>query len=339
MIRTGQSLILASALLITSSIASADYDAGFNAFSAKDYKTAFTELSAAAKAGDVRAFGLLGPLLSEGKGTERSVEKGLEMVRRGIAAGDAGAHNIMGVFHLKGIGVQKDRRKARKWFRAASEMGHVPALINLGLIDEAVGPEQAYKWFLIASRADNEDPDKKQAIQKVTELEKILSKEVIEKAGQFADDWTAMIEWRRAGDQDTPELAAIRKALETVKDETTIHKLRLLAAKGNPRAQVLLGNLHMTGDGVLHNYSMAVTWYKKAAQTGDAEGRYKMSIMYRDRLGLPLYPEKVLEWLTLAAESGHPEARLNLRDLGIDPPEIKKPDPKAANSETEQKKE
>ncbi len=102
-----------------------------------------------------------------------------------------------------------------------------------------------------------------------------------------------------------------------------VKRLRKLAREGDAEAQVALGDLHMEGKGVRHNYSLAVGWYKRAADSGDAEAQFKLAGMYRDGRGVPVYPERHRELLVSAAEQGHQEARKSLQRLGIEPPPIK----------------
>lgn len=96
-----------------------------------------------------------------------------------------------------------------------------------------------------------------------------------------------------------------------------------LARDGDAEAQVALGDLHMEGRGVLHNYSLAMGWYKRAADAGSADAQFKLAALYRDGRGVPVYPKRRQELLVLAAEQGHQEARESLRRLGIEPPPIK----------------
>ena len=102
-----------------------------------------------------------------------------------------------------------------------------------------------------------------------------------------------------------------------------VKRLEKLAREGDAEAQVALGDLHMEGRGVLHNYSLAMGWYKRAADAGNAEAQFKLAGLYRDGRGVPVYPERSREWLVRAAEQGHQEARQILQRQGIEPPPIK----------------
>ena len=102
-----------------------------------------------------------------------------------------------------------------------------------------------------------------------------------------------------------------------------VERLGKLARDGDAEAQVALGDLHMVGRGVLHNYSLAMGWYKRAADAGNSDAQFKLAGLYRDGQGVPVYPERSRELLARAAEQGHPDARESLRRMGIEPPPIK----------------
>lgn len=131
---------------------------------------------------------------------------------------------------------------------------------------------------------------------------------------------------------EEPNLDAIKEAIGRDEFEPVVTALRSLAYKGNADAQVLLGDLHMEGRGVYHNYSMAGSWYRRAADADNAEAQFKLAAMYLNGIGVPLFPKQAREWLMKAAEQGHQEARSNLRRLGVEPPPIKVKEPEETAS-------
>ncbi len=109
-------------------------------------------------------------------------------------------------------------------------------------------------------------------------------------------------------------------------DKKAIRQLKVLAAKGNTDAQVLLGDLYLTGKGVFKNGSLAGTWYQRAAEKGNALGQYKIAIIYLNGVHLPLDPKEAGKWLKKAAQQGHADARETLEmRLGETPPPVMKP--------------
>ena len=56
----------------------------------------------------------------------------------------------------------------------------------------------------------------------------------------------------------------------------------------------------------------AVEYFTKAAELGDSEAHYRLSLMYHDGIGVERDEEKEIYHLEKAAAGGHPEARHNL---------------------------
>ncbi|HIJ43845.1 MAG TPA: hypothetical protein HPP75_07700 [Rhodospirillaceae bacterium] len=107
-------------------------------------------------------------------------------------------------------------------------------------------------------------------------------------------------------------LDAVRKALDHGDTDAALDDLRPLAEKGDTKAQVLLGDLFLKGQGVPHNYSMAWQWYQRAALAGNAQAQFKLANMYRKGLGVPYYLSKAVEWYGRAAEQDYVEAQYML---------------------------
>tara|TARA_Y100000294_G_scaffold109524_2_gene101618 strand:- start:924 stop:1532 length:609 start_codon:yes stop_codon:yes gene_type:complete len=136
-----------------------------------------------------------------------------------------------------------------------------------------------------------------------------------EKAADKAGEEAAKPEAAKALD-----LEGVREAIGRGEAEKAVIRLRVMAAKGNAEAQLLLGDLFMEGRGVYQNYSMAGNWYRKAAQAGNAESQFKLAGLYQKGLGVPLYLGRGRELLISAARQGYAQAIKSLKKLGIEPP-------------------
>jgi hypothetical protein len=79
-----------------------------------------------------------------------------------------------------------------------------------------------------------------------------------------------------------------------------------LAARGNPRAQAMLGFMYATGQGVPQNYDAASYWYRLAAEQGDVTAQYLLGLAYDKGQGVSLDEVAAYKWLNLAA-SGAPK--------------------------------
>jgi len=108
------------------------------------------------------------------------------------------------------------------------------------------------------------------------------------------------------------ELADVRQALDEGKLEAGVNELKALARGGDPEAQLLLGQLHMSGKGVLKNQTLALHWIKKAVAQENAEAQYLAGTMYFEGKGAPISLIESERLFELAAEQGYPEAQYRL---------------------------
>jgi len=97
-----------------------------------------------------------------------------------------------------------------------------------------------------------------------------------------------------------------------------------LAEEGNAEAQVLLGNMYLTGRGVLQDPDRAIKLFKASAEQGNADAQFFLGSIYL--LPHTDIPEG-LKWLRLSAEQGNKDAQLllgksyleGLKELPADP--------------------
>ena len=74
-----------------------------------------------------------------------------------------------------------------------------------------------------------------------------------------------------------------------------------LAARGNARAQMLLGFMYANGQGVPQAYDAATYWYHLAAEQGDTTAQYLLGLMFDKGHGVPVDEVIAFKWLNLAA--------------------------------------
>jgi TPR repeat protein len=74
-----------------------------------------------------------------------------------------------------------------------------------------------------------------------------------------------------------------------------------------------IGFMYERGQGVTQDSTQAVSWFRKAAEQGNAAGQPALGVMYESGMGVP--PDNVLAqmWLSLAAAQGNGDAA-KLRD-------------------------
>ncbi len=132
----------------------------------------------------------------------------------------------------------------------------------------------------------------------------------------------------------TLTLDEIRTQLDSGSLAVAVEQLELLAHGGNHEAELLLGDLHMAGRGVVHNYSMAATWYRRAADGGNADAEFKLGVLHQRGQGTILYLGRARELFTEAARQGHAGAIEALKRMGVEPPPVTPPTPAKAAAKT-----
>ena len=72
-------------------------------------------------------------------------------------------------------------------------------------------------------------------------------------------------------------------------------------------------SMYNSGKGVPQDYAAAVSWYRKAAEQGNADAQFDLGVMYHDR------PRRAtglrgggMRWYRKAAEQGNAGAQINL---------------------------
>lgn len=90
---------------------------------------------------------------------------------------------------------------------------------------------------------------------------------------------------------------------------------RAAAEAGDLRAQFALAIMYDTGDGVPHNWPLAVTWFTRAAEGGYAVAQAKLGLMYLFGWAVPRDPAEAARWYALAAEQGYAPAQARLASL------------------------
>ena len=111
------------------------------------------------------------------------------------------------------------------------------------------------------------------------------------------------------------EGVALRGAVVEEK-ESLLDKVRDEAELGNPLSQLLLGILYDEGAGIEQDSGMAIEWYRRSAEMGNADAQYKLGEFYYYGKGIEVkrnHP-KALEWYRKSAEQGNAAAQYKLGD-------------------------
>ena len=90
-----------------------------------------------------------------------------------------------------------------------------------------------------------------------------------------------------------------------------------LAQAGDARAQTMIGQMYLHGDGVIQDYVSALNWNILAAVKGVGVAQTNLGWMYANGKGVDTDYVKAVKWYRSAADQGLSRAQLNLGTLYI----------------------
>jgi TPR repeat protein len=99
---------------------------------------------------------------------------------------------------------------------------------------------------------------------------------------------------------------------------TAIKEAGKAAAKGDPAAHTLLGEIYSKGYGVPRDRKKAAQWYEKGAKLGDANAQLAFGLALSEGLGINQDKERAADMFEKAAAAGLPAAQYNLALILID---------------------
>jgi hypothetical protein len=110
--------------------------------------------------------------------------------------------------------------------------------------------------------------------------------------------------------------AAISEETQTVLDQqdqaADLQSWRARAEQGDVFAQYGLGAMYAGGHGAPLNYSVAVTWFRRAGEQGHVAAEYKLGVMYAAGRGVRQDLAEAVKWYRKAADQGHVGAETSL---------------------------
>jgi len=101
-------------------------------------------------------------------------------------------------------------------------------------------------------------------------------------------------------------------------DEEDFKEAKKQAEKGDPEAELALGIMYDSGQGVPQNFGEALNWYRSAAAHGNPTAQNNLGIMYLKGRGVPRNPLEGAKWVRMSANQGHPKGQLNLGFLYVE---------------------
>lgn len=89
----------------------------------------------------------------------------------------------------------------------------------------------------------------------------------------------------------------------------SIRVMKEAVGDGSSEAAFMLGEKHRTGDGVVQNYTIALSWFRIAANAGNVSAQYQMGMFYEHGLGVKKDIDQAIYWYRKAAYSGSIKAK------------------------------
>jgi TPR repeat protein len=115
---------------------------------------------------------------------------------------------------------------------------------------------------------------------------------------------------------------------QTAKEERdALAQLTAKADKGDAQAQLKLGGMYASGDGVDRDFRKATKYYRMAADQGLARAEYELALDYANGYGVKENEREALKWFRKAANQGLVEAQVDLgrayaNGRGVSPSEV-----------------
>jgi TPR repeat protein len=100
------------------------------------------------------------------------------------------------------------------------------------------------------------------------------------------------------------------KASDNKDYKKALEILKPLAEQGEAKAQVILGEMYLSGKGVPQDDKQAVKWWRLAAEQGEAAGQSTLGLMYRYGQGVPQDYVLAHMWFNLCGSSGHKDREI-----------------------------
>ncbi len=176
-------------LLLSSTVALADYEDGVEAAFSGDYDTAFKEFTIAAEEGLSLAQYNLGILYFTGQGVDQDFDEAFEWTKRAAEQGHLNAQFNLGSLYLDGQGTQISVLEGVNWFTQAAKSGHANSAFTLAKMyqkGDFVDSDLVAAHAWAAQSEINEHPEA--SILK-DEIEQDLSVEEIRQARRIFAAW------------------------------------------------------------------------------------------------------------------------------------------------------
>ena len=271
----------------------AGYEKAIDAYKKGDYKTSAKLILPLAKNGLAKAQYNLGVMYEKGQGVEKNLKKAKKWFQFAAEQGLAKAQYNLGLMYGKGKGVEKDYGKAIKWMTLAADQGNGKAQTNLGWMYETGKgvPRDTQKALFWYQLASDQGLAKAQK-----KLNLLLNKNK---------------ENLRGHSNDSKEFISLKeKHPEEIKDLQTTSSLHqeineIQTEKSNEIATTSETDLKTEQE----QPNLIST--KKA----EAQIHFGLGVRFENGEGVPQDYNEAIRWYRLAADQGHGKAKEKLNIL------------------------
>ena len=246
----------------------AETDKCHSFFKNQEHQQALKHCRIAAMDGSAEAAWFMGQMASQGLGAKPDTEKAMHWFRMAAKGGHADSQYNLAVMLDMGQGATEDNQSAVVWYQKAADQDHIHAQHNLALMyANGEGIEQDYQEALKWTH--------KAAENGLAESQFLLGQMYRTGGELMPADAKKSLDWfTRAGDQDhlksqlTLALAYAKGIGVKVQPDLAMDWSRRAAFQGSPRAQFLLGALHMRFGKDQQDYQESAAWLTVAVANG-----------------------------------------------------------------------
>jgi TPR repeat protein len=212
----------------------------------------------------------------------------------------------------------QDKAEGLKWTRKAAEAGLAAAQYMFAMHGTADDTERE-QWLRKAADQN--------LAQAQYELFAVFTKQVGQGKKFSREDTLQASMWLHSSAlQGNPEALKVTRAIAELSREDMLHKAQsgaqglpgdqkvtnAAAEGGQAMAQFIVGYAY---ENFQKDYASAMTWYRKAADQGNAQAELGVGFLYGRGLGVPRDSTQAVAWFRKAAEHGDPVAQNNLGNM------------------------
>lgn len=179
------------------SVHAQDFKKGMDAFRAGDFSTAYSEWYPLASGGHTRAMNNLGMLYKKGLGVQKNTKRAFKLFEKAGKQGlNLGQYNTAGMYQ-SGKGVKKNPKKAAEWMEKAARNRYVRAQYMMGLFYERgfghKKNEVKALEWYYVALKNSKGKLHKKIQGKIDEIEFLMTEEEIEKAKKAAKEFAPTV--------------------------------------------------------------------------------------------------------------------------------------------------